>query len=46
MPTPTRVLLVDDDEAMLMSMAAVLEDHFEIKTCSSPLTAPMLRSLN
>jgi CheY-like chemotaxis protein len=33
------VLLVDDDEAMLMSMAAVLEDHFELETCSSPLAA-------
>jgi DNA-binding response OmpR family regulator len=39
MPSPTRVLLVDDDETMLASMAAVLEDHFEIQTCSSPLAA-------
>jgi CheY-like chemotaxis protein len=39
MPSPTRVLLVDDDETMLTSMAAVLEEHFEIRTCSSPLAA-------
>jgi DNA-binding response OmpR family regulator len=33
------VLLVDDDEAMLTSMRAILEDHFEVETCSSPLPA-------
>jgi DNA-binding response OmpR family regulator len=35
----TRVLLVDDDTGMLKSMAAVLSDHFEVRTCSSPLDA-------
>jgi DNA-binding response OmpR family regulator len=35
----TRVLLVDDDPAMLKSMEAVLADHFEVRTCSSPLDA-------
>jgi DNA-binding response OmpR family regulator len=39
MPIPTRVLLVDDDEAMLTSMRAILEDHFEVETCSAPLPA-------
>ncbi|HEY3494105.1 MAG TPA: response regulator [Polyangiaceae bacterium] len=31
----TRVLLVDDDLAMLKSMEAVLADHFNVRTCSS-----------
>jgi DNA-binding response OmpR family regulator len=34
-----RVLLVDDDEAMLSSMAAILSDTFEVRTCASPLFA-------
>ncbi len=39
MPIPTRVLLVDDDEAMLRSMEAILADHFEVETCNAPLAA-------
>lgn len=35
----TRVLLVDDDEPMLASMAAILEDHFDVATSSSPFDA-------
>ena len=31
-----RVLLVDDDPAMLASMDAVLADHFRVRTCASP----------
>jgi len=31
----TRVLLVDDDPAMLRSMEAVLADHFSVQTCAS-----------
>jgi two-component system C4-dicarboxylate transport response regulator DctD len=35
MTSTTRVLLVDDDLAMLQSMEAVLSDHFGVRTCSS-----------
>jgi DNA-binding response OmpR family regulator len=35
----TRVLLVDDDSTLLASMAAILEDHFDITTSTSPLAA-------
>jgi DNA-binding NtrC family response regulator len=39
MPNTTRVLLVDDDEAMLESMAAVLADELVLVTCSSARAA-------
>jgi DNA-binding response OmpR family regulator len=45
MPTPTRVLLVDDDDAMLMSMEAILSEHFEVKTCNEPRAALRLAAL-
>ncbi len=32
---PLRVLLVDDDEALLESMAAVLSEQFDVRTCPS-----------